>query len=350
MSTSRVCNENGPRTPSLPARKAWKKQRDREEYVKRGIDSGKSALTNNTSLGSVEDCDHFAASSLMIMKQAVVVRSDHEGMKRRKDEVDDEDIEAIVSLVIKIRCFLNGKKLSLDSNIRSKNRILMLGERSDEATLSPLHSYIRRKCIEVFTTSRSDIEVYAWGKGRNIRPGQVGLRCFFCRDEEFIRRAPQSVSFPSKITSLYSTVSMMLRRHLSLCTRIPAEVLGTITKLKVESGGNCTAGRSQYWIDSASRIGLIDTPVGIMLRSDFDRATTSTLHQVENSKSNSISHLPCSMKITNPAITKTTISAYSVDNLSSSAIPDDMRCLVSESDRHLVQGHFYFAMEQMKPT
>jgi hypothetical protein len=53
----------------------------------------------------------------------------------------------------------------------------------------------------------------------------------------------------------------MLRLHLDCCQAMPQEVRLKIEQLKLSSSSR--GGRKQYWIDSARRLGLVDTPHGI---------------------------------------------------------------------------------------
>lgn len=53
----------------------------------------------------------------------------------------------------------------------------------------------------------------------------------------------------------------MLRLHLDCCLSMPSDVRSKIEQLKTSCSSR--GGRKQYWIDSAKRLGLVDTPHGI---------------------------------------------------------------------------------------
>ena len=53
----------------------------------------------------------------------------------------------------------------------------------------------------------------------------------------------------------------MLRLHLECCLSMPPDIRAKIEQLK--SSCSSRGGRKQYWIDSAKRLGLVDTPHGI---------------------------------------------------------------------------------------
>jgi hypothetical protein len=74
-------------------------------------------------------------------------------------------------------------------------------------------------------------------------------------------RGQQATSYPSLISGIYNSVQQMLRLHLDCCLSMPSEVRTKIEQLK--SSCSSRGGRKQYWIDSAKRLGLVDTQHGI---------------------------------------------------------------------------------------
>ena len=55
-----------------------------------------------------------------------------------------------------------------------------LGLESDKDWLTPLHCFIRRYCVEVFTATEIDVATPSKGKRKPITVGQVGIRCPHC--------------------------------------------------------------------------------------------------------------------------------------------------------------------------
>ena len=104
------------------------------------------------------------------------------------------------------------------------------------------------------------------GRNKPIALGQVGVRCIHCRDDPVSERGQQAVSYPSLITGIYNSVQQMLRLHFECCLSMPQEVREKIEALKKSSSAR--GGRKQYWVDSAKRLGLVDTAHGIHFARD----------------------------------------------------------------------------------
>ena len=83
----------------------------------------------------------------------------------------------------------------------------------------------------------------------------------YCKNQPFNAKAPQAVSYPSQITGIYNSVQQMFRLHMEACPFIPLEVKAKMDSLKDSSSSR--GGRKQYWVDSAKRLGLVDTDYGI---------------------------------------------------------------------------------------
>jgi hypothetical protein len=94
-------------------------------------------------------------------------------------------------------------------------------------------------------------------------------------------RGQQATSYPSLISGIYNSVQQMLRLHLDACVPMPPDVRIKIEQLK--SSCSSRGGRKQYWIDSAKRLGLVDTPHGI----HFGRDPTGPLPPLSGPSVNS---------------------------------------------------------------
>ena len=142
-----------------------------------------------------------------------------------------------------------------------------LGLPEDRFWLSELQCFLRANFCEVFCATQQDLQVHAYsGRNKPIVLGQVGVRCKYCKNLATGAKAPQSVSYPSQLTGIYNSVQQMFRLHLDVCQAIPHDVRKTLESLKDSSSSR--GGRKQYWIDSAKRLGLVDTEHGIYFSRD----------------------------------------------------------------------------------
>lgn len=132
----------------------------------------------------------------------------------------------------------------------------------DEDFLSPLHSFIRRYCVETFTATQQDASESQFGRshGSRVIQGQVGIRCLHCRNTAHKRE--RAVCFPSSLKNIYHSIETWQRRHSLVCQDIPAWCKASMVELcKTSKSG--AGGRRQYWEESARRIGLANTGHGI---------------------------------------------------------------------------------------
>jgi len=134
----------------------------------------------------------------------------------------------------------------------------------DEESLSPLHCFMRKYCVEAFSASAEDVSTPRYGKshGRNIVVGQVGIQCVHCKHRPYARRQERSVCFPSSIKNIYHSIETWQRRHSTVCQDIPAWAKRTMLDLMGQSRSGA-GGRRQYWETSARRLGMEDTSMGI---------------------------------------------------------------------------------------
>jgi len=148
-----------------------------------------------------------------------------------------------------------------------------LGVNEDKYYLSELQCVLRSEFVEAFGTTQTDTVLPVHGRNRPIALGQVGIRCQHCKDISYIptysnpnndrnRSTQNAISYPSFISGIYNTVQQMYRLHFDQCPYIPDELKGRVGNLKDSHTSN-RGGRKQYWIESAKRIGLVDTSFGI---------------------------------------------------------------------------------------
>jgi hypothetical protein len=85
-------------------------------------------------------------------------------------------------------------------------------------------------------------------------------------DWDIARARENGVVYPSIVSRIYNGTINLLQRHLKSCAFVPPEVIAKYDELK---SSNARSGASKkYWMESATRMGLIDTPDGIRLNKE----------------------------------------------------------------------------------
>ena len=127
----------------------------------------------------------------------------------------------------------------------------------------------------------------------------------------------------------------MLRLHLDCCQAMPPEVRSKIEQLKLSSSSR--GGRKQYWIDSAKRLGLVDTPHGIHFGRDPHGPLPPLTGPSVNSKEG---------RKKKEALKKEEDEKDS----GGPPIPQvEERPLVFPEDKPLISDYLYLTLEQMSP-
>lgn len=158
-------------------------------------------------------------------------------------------------------------------------------------------------------------------------------------DENPAERGQQATSYPSLISGIYNSVQQMLRLHLDCCQSMPPEIRQKIESLKVSSSSR--GGRKQYWIDSAKRLGLVDTRHGI----HFGRDPLGPLPPLTGPSVNSKEG-----RKKKEAQKKAEPSPAPEEEVEQIPIPPvDDRPLVFPEDEELISDYLYLTLEQMSP-
>ena len=154
---------------------------------------------------------------------------------------------------------------------------ISLALKDDEEVLSPLHTFMRKYCIEAFASSHGSMKL-----------GLVGIRCVHCKNTPIYNRAERAVCYPSSIKNIYYSMETWQRRHAAICQDIPIWVKRQIILL-IQSSRSTAGGRRQYWSDAAIKLGMIDTPEGIrfsripgVFEDQFDHYKTSNKRPLSN--------------------------------------------------------------------
>lgn len=138
-----------------------------------------------------------------------------------------------------------------------------LGTEEDSIWLSDFLCYVRSHCVEVFTASQSDV-LYR-RNSKKIAKNQVGIRCKFCCHLPHSERGGRSSSFPSSISRIYQSFTMMIRDHFSTCKEMPPHEREQYNKLKNTTTKGAMESK-KYWVDSAESLGMVDTGNGIFFK------------------------------------------------------------------------------------
>ena len=171
--------------------------------------------------------------------------------------------------------------------------LTMLAQQDQDSNfLNPLHVFIRNQ-IEVFTATTTELAQPAPGRKQPIQLNQVGLRCIHCRHLPNQKRVKRATCYPSSVGRVYHSVSDMKFDHFSNCTELPTKARKTFRYLKADgkrgSGHNNkdnkkspktskkghASSTARYYQDSASRMGMVDNPGGIIyMMSSIGGSTT----------------------------------------------------------------------------
>merc|ERR1712038_1230619 len=143
---------------------------------------------------------------------------------------------------------------------------MALGTEEDSIWLSDFLCFVRSHCVEVFTASQSDV-LYR-RNSKKISKNQVGIRCRFCCHLPHSERGGRSSSFPSSISRIYQSFTMMIRDHFSTCKEMPQHEREQYNKLKNTTTKGAMESK-KYWVDSALSLGMVDTGNGIFFKKDL---------------------------------------------------------------------------------
>lgn len=155
---------------------------------------------------------------------------------------------------------------------KTLDKPILLALDGDDCWLTPLHCFVRKNCVEVFTATADDsFKTPTKGKRRTISEGQIGIRCPHCNKSDSGSTALDkndvssrgSVYYPNSIGNVYNATMNLLQRHLFFCPQMPPEILKKYSNLKKDDARSGTS--KMYWVESAKSLGFVDTLSGIKL-------------------------------------------------------------------------------------
>jgi len=141
-----------------------------------------------------------------------------------------------------------------------------LGIATDDLHLSDFFQFLRAECCEVFTAGADEVEQRK--KTKTIRLHQVGIRCTFCANAPYTRRALRSSCYPSSLSRIYQSMTMMVRDHFSICSCLPKHVRERYHHIKANSQRKGNIESRSYWVIAAKMIGIVETEYGLFFMSD----------------------------------------------------------------------------------
>eukprot|EP00934_Nitzschia_sp_Nitz4_P006789 Nitzschia sp. Nitz4//scaffold166_size90379//40405//41516//NITZ4_005057-RA/size90379-processed-gene-0.128-mRNA-1//-1//CDS//3329538196//6779//frame0 len=154
----------------------------------------------------------------------------------------------------------------------SQRVCIPLATDEDPNWLSEFLCFVRSDLVEVFRASKDDVR--SRNTSKKVRYGQVGIRCRFCAHLPQAARANRSSSYPSSLSRIYQSLTMMLRDHFGSCSSIPPEIKRKYFALKGKTAQGATDSK-QFWVYSAKKIGLMDSDNGIWVDESSDKESSS---------------------------------------------------------------------------
>lgn len=188
----------------------------------------------------------------------------------------------------------------------------------DKTALSPLRCFLREQ-VCAFSATEKDIAVRA-PTTFSIAVGQVGIGCIHCIKQSARHRSNRAVCFPFSIGRIYQSVADIQRFHFGECKAMPIEIKDKFHELQsASSKGSKGLATRQYWVTSAKKIGLADTPTGIRFGRDPSKPESS--------------------------------GAFSLDILAQVAfsVTTASKPLVTPEDKPCIAEFLYVVMEQLQP-
>jgi len=163
------------------------------------------------------------------------------------------------------------------------------------------------------------------------------------------------VSYPSLVSGIYNSVQQMFRLHFDCCLSMPPEVRKKIETLRASSSSR--GGRKQYWIDSAKRLGLVDTSHGIHFGRDPNGPLPPlggpSAAMMNNDKGEHGEHKRGvglaggkGADVLNPKTMSLLTQEHSEEMKRQK---DEAYPLVLPEDKHLISDYLFLTLEQMEP-
>jgi len=159
--------------------------------------------------------------------------------------------------------------------------VMRLSMPGDKDSLSDRQCYVRSHFFDIFTATSFDVATRHSKGAQKLYIGQIGLRCMHCSHLASKDRTERAICYPSSISRIYQTIADMQRFHFESCSAIPEDMKQTYKSLKTTRPRG-VGSPQEYWIMSARKLGLVDTPHGIRLASCVKRFQINLVNQMSS--------------------------------------------------------------------
>ena len=231
--------------------------------------------------------------------------------------------------------------------------IVPLATDEDENWLSVFMCFIRSHLVEVFRASIEDVASRI--NSKKVSYGQIGVRCRFCAHLASSEKASRSACYPSSLSRIYQSLTMMIRDHFINCTATPMEVREKFVGLKSKATQGASDSK-RYWIESALKLGLRDrgNPQGIMVNKNQQDMVSNRIgdqnKHVEGDHpvtTNILANIPVVSASPQPPFEDFSENELSAPDTSMHSTTK-AELLVSPTDKELVSDYLYVLMQQVE--
>jgi hypothetical protein len=222
--------------------------------------------------------------------------------------------------------------------------IVPLATDEDENWLSDFMCFIRSHLVEVFRASTDDVASRI--NSKKVSYGQIGVRCRFCAHLPSSEKASRSACYPSSLSRIYQSLTMMIRDHFINCNATPVETREKFIGLKSKATQGASDSK-RYWVESAITLGLKDKADQkgiVVLTHDCHNACSD-----DGDQSNGNEHLPAAAaskrspeRIAEPRDPPHAIFPGVVSTETTGLL------LVTPEDKDLVSDYLYTLMQQVE--
>jgi hypothetical protein len=154
----------------------------------------------------------------------------------------------------------------------SQRSHIPLATDEDQNWLSEFLCFVRLDLVEVFRANQEDVR--SRNSSKKIVHAQVGIRCRHCAHLPWSVRPSRSSSYPSSLSRIYQSLTMMLRDHFGKCDAIPPPLKQRFIDLKGKTSQGATDSK-HYSVYSAMKRGLVDSKYGIWVAANLDAGSAN---------------------------------------------------------------------------
>ncbi len=134
------------------------------------------------------------------------------------------------------------------------------------------YQVLLRQQLEFFVAQRSDVDSSTQGRRKQVRLGQVGLRCRHCAHLPLKSRERGAVYYPAKLENVYQAAQNMASTHLmESCKNISAILRRNLQELR-DRKHTAMGGKTQ-WAEACEEMGLYEVDEGGLRLSTASRSS-----------------------------------------------------------------------------